>query len=144
MLLPVDLHPHAIGDLNEIRIKDINSWGELTSLLRELKQDYRLQERMLTHAEYEITKKGKVEFQKWHKKHQQAKELWRIKIYELDQDVQASPYRIIYAHHPWTQGEPKSYFQVLAVVHRSLLDYDTDNELSNRITTDYNELRQIF
>lgn len=143
-MLPIDLHPNAVKDIKELRIKDLASAGKLIALLQELKTDPNLQERMLNHGDIEEANEGRVEFQKWLKKWKQQKELWRVKVYEADKDVQALSYRIIYAHHPWTEGDPKSYFQILAVVHRNELNYDTDNDLSNRITRDYNELRGLF
>lgn len=138
MLLPVDLHPNAISDLNRLKELDPTGWAKVLALLQELKVNPDLQASMLNHDSYEEREDSRVNFQRWVEAHRAGSKLWRIKIYDLHKDVQKSPHRIIYGFHPWEQLNPRVYFLILAVVDRSF-NYEIDSEYGQRVCQNFQE-----
>ncbi len=137
----IDLHPNAQADLDSISRDDPVEFGRILSLLRELEVDRAFQQRMLDHGGIEKFGEARAEFKKWVGEHRKGNDLWRVKFLMLNRNIQLSPYRIIYAFHPWEQRDPNIYYVVLGVIHKDIFDYDdANNAVRARILKDYSEL----
>lgn len=130
----VDLHPHAAEDLRQIMQSDPDSGGKIVALIRQMKADQGLQDKLLAHNSSDEN----INVKHWWEHYKKGLNLWRLKSIAPE----AGPlkkYRVIYAYILPAQGMPPKYC-VLAVVHRDQFNYEPGNQITQRILQDYNQL----
>ena len=126
------LHPHAIDDLKALHATKPSVADEIRALLQEIKADPNLMEALTDHG-FGTNRVEPFNVSKWLKYWRQGQDLWRLKFWDLEDAGLA--YRVIYCYMP-----DELAFYVLAVAHRSHVDYDNENDLTRRVIADYEEL----
>jgi mRNA-degrading endonuclease RelE of RelBE toxin-antitoxin system len=115
------VHRDATEDLDALYESDEAAAADIEVLLEEIRDDQTLLLAMHTHqsmaARFHVS--HLLNFSIW------GRELWRLKIWELEDADRVLPYRIIYAFHG-------NVFYVLAVMHRNQ-NYEQDPHLVERI-----------
>ena len=116
---PLSFHNDVRFDLAGIKTADAAAHAQLVALLRQLKADEKLAEKLLDHG---FGAKGAEDFSvsKWLNVWKTGKDLWRLKFWDLE-DL-GLRYRVIYVYLP-----KQARFVVMAIVARGDLDYDDEN-----------------
>ena len=131
-MLVINVSREAGADLEAILEGDSDTAGKILAFLQELQGDPDLLE-CLTITEF--GKYGEEDFSAtpwWNE--QRERNLWRVKIWELEN--RGLKYRIVYGY----AGTPKQY-HILAIVHRSDIDYDDEQHpITQRVRRLYDDL----
>jgi hypothetical protein len=115
------LHQDAVADLDDLWERDPDGAADVEVLIEELRDDQGLLAAMRINQREE----GRLQFSRLHKYHIWGKNLWRVKVWELEDVQGVFPYRLIY-------GFVGDVHYVLAVMHRDR-GYDKDRQLVERI-----------
>ena len=125
------VHDDARGDLDGLWETDPVAAARVAVVLEQLEHDESLRERLLEHR-YGSNRTADFEIQKWVSQWEKNRDLWRLKIWALeDLDIR---YRVIYAY-----SIPNRSFHVLAVAHRDF-NYDESDRISQRVLRAYQDL----
>lgn len=122
--------PEAEADLEKLWSSDNAAAADLTVLVEELRDNQVTLAAMHVHQRME----GRVHISRLLEMRARRLDLWRLKVYELDDPKQIVPYRIVYAY----DNANKIYY-IIAYMHRSV-DYERDPEFSRRIQNAYKNL----
>ncbi|MBT4194780.1 MAG: hypothetical protein HOM14_08525 [Gammaproteobacteria bacterium] len=123
----------AEDDLKDLLLKDENIASKILVILQELQEDDDLLDRLTQH-DYGHPMISDFHVSKWFAQWNKGKDLWRLKIWELDNIAPKNKYRIIYAYMPL-----KNCFYVLAIAPREF-NYDEKHPISQRIIDEYQNL----
>ena len=125
------IHQDAKNDLEALWQTDPTAAARVTLVLEQLAHDQMLLDRLTQH---DFGGPGGPGFHvsKWQEQWRQGKDLWRLKIWDLDDCL--LPYRIVYA---FTPGALR--YNVLGIVPRNF-NYDPNHPLSRRILAAYSVL----
>ncbi|WP_198026747.1 hypothetical protein [Polaromonas glacialis] len=113
---PLSLHNDVKEDLSAIKIADPIAYAKIAALIRQLRADCKLAEKLLDHG-FGEKRTEELSVSKWFDVWKQGKDLWRLKSWELED--QGLKYRIIYLY---LRNEAR--FVVMAIVKRENFDYD--------------------
>jgi len=128
--MPVTVCPNAIADLRGIRQGDAAAAAAILAVLQQLHADVDLIDKLtargrLTSGDHVLSN------QRWQAIRSRAN-LWRFRILESP----ATRYRVFHAYH-WRSRR----IRVLAIVHRSQLDYDdTESPFTRRMLRDWQRI----
>lgn len=126
------IHPSADADLDSIWNIDQITAARIDAFLEEVSENNRYLDALLErHFGKDKTEDFSVD--KWVKQWHQNRDLWRAKIWDLE-DL-GIKYRIIYCYQI-----AERRFTVLAVVARDKFNYEADSEIGKRIIDDYDSL----
>ena len=125
------IHKHAEEDLDQLWIADPVAAASIDVILEEIQNDQKLLD-ALTIENFGSSKSEDFHVGKWQHFWQRGKDIWKLKIWALEQTNQR--YRVVYAY-----SVKEHYYQILAVVPRSF-NYDPASEISKRIIKDYDDL----
>ena len=125
------IHQHAEDDLESLWVTDPTTAASIEVLLEEIQGDQTLLD-ALTIDDFGSNQTEDFNVRKWQHFWKRGKDLWRLKIWDLEKSNQR--YRVIYAY-----DVKQHCYQVLAVVPRSF-DYDPASPISKRIIEDYKDL----
>src|ERR1700694_2750791 len=100
------IHDDANADLDQLWIDNPLAAALVLATLQECQADQRLLDSLLVH-DYGKDRSEEIHVSKWLQLYRQGKDLWRLKVWELED--QGVMYRIIYAYIPG-----KRVFHVLA------------------------------
>jgi mRNA-degrading endonuclease RelE of RelBE toxin-antitoxin system len=129
----LEVHEHARDDLERLRALYPKVVARVLVKLQEIKGDPIQLAALLEHG-FGRNRDEEIDVKKWLEFWRRGKDIWRLKFWELE-DV-GLKYRVVYAYVP-----DELTFYVLAVVHRSLINYDdTQHELAQRVLADYQTL----
>lgn len=130
--LTLALHDDAVADLRSVRQTDPRAAARILAILEQVKADPALLEALTDHG---FGKDGSRPFdvQKWVEVWNQQRDLWRLKIWDLER--RGIQYRIIYAYR-WRELR----YYVLAIVERRNFDYDPSSAIGRRILAAYEQL----
>jgi len=126
------IHPNAEADLDAIWNIDQTTAARIDAFLEEVSENNRYLDALLErHFGQDKTEEFSID--KWVKQWYQNRDLWRAKIWDLE-DISIK-YRIIYCYQITERR-----FTVLAVVARDKFNYEADSEIGRRIINDYDSL----
>jgi mRNA-degrading endonuclease RelE of RelBE toxin-antitoxin system len=131
MLYSITIHEDAERDLDAIWDLDEDVAAEIIALLEQAKNDQDLLE-ILTVKDFGVHGTEKIHVDKWVAQHKQGRNLWRVKIWELE--GRGIRYRIIYALDPRCRR-----YHVLGVLERDF-DYVANDDRTKRLLAAYDEL----
>lgn len=131
LIYSIKVHHDAETDIERLWDTEPDAAALVVALLEEAENDQELLE-SLTIKDFGIHGTEKIHVDKWVELHKAGKNVWRVKIWELE-DL-GLQYRIIYALDPRT-----TRYHVLAVLHRDF-NYDTNDARSKRLIAAYDEL----
>lgn len=132
MMLHLFVHHDAQKDLDELWESDEDAAALIEATLDEIRGNEALLDALLEH---DFGKRGdgaSFHVNKWVQLWRQGKDLWRLKVWELENERKR--WRIIYAYMP-----TESRYYVLGVAPREF-DYDPNHPLSQRIMAAYEDL----
>lgn len=129
----LSLHDDAQKDLDALWEADPTTCSRLEVVIEELMGNQDLLDRLSQH-DFGLYGSEKIHVSKWFEYWNQGKDIWRLKVWELEK--QGIQYRIIYAYFP-----QQSHYSILAVVHRDF-DYDPNHAVSKRLDLTYEALRE--
>lgn len=130
-MFPLYVHDDAQNDIDELWETEPDAAAGILVVLQELQGNEQLRDGLLEHR-FGSNHSADFEVQKWVEQWQQKRDLWRLKVWALE-DI-GIRYRVIYAY----SIRRKSY-HVLAVVHRDF-DYAEDHPVSQRVLRAYRDL----
>ena len=113
-------HSDVRVDLESIQRVDMHAHSKLVALLRQLKADERLAEKLLDHG-FGADRTEEFSASKWLKLWNTGKDLWRLKFWNLEN--LGLRYRVIYVYLPI-----QARFVVMAITARGDFDYDNDDD----------------
>jgi hypothetical protein len=125
------VHDSAKGDLEDLWHVAPQAAARIAVVLQELEGNQDLLDRLTQH-DFGAYGSGGIHVSKWLKQWNRGKDLWRVKIWDLEE--KGLRYRIVYAFIPG-----KKHYHVLAIAPRNF-NYDPHHELTRRILRDYGNL----
>lgn len=126
------IHPNAEIDLDSIWSLDQITAARIEAFLEEVSENTRYLDALLE-QHFGRDKTEQFSIDKWVKQWHQNRDLWRAKIWDLE-DI-GIKYRIIYCY----QIDGRK-FTVLAIVARDKFNYEANSEIGQRIINDYDSL----
>lgn len=126
----LEIHEDAENDLEDLKKSHPDVAVNILVHLQEIKNDQELLD-SLTVYNFGADRTAKYHVVKWWSFWKQGIDLWRLKIWELE-DI-GSQYRIVYAY---MRGQRE--YAVLGIAHRDW-DYDEDHEFTKRVIDAYND-----
>lgn len=130
-MIALFIHDDAKRDLLDLHESEPIVSGKLLALFEQLQGDPDLLDRLTQH-DYGAYHTGDFHVSKWQEQWRQGKDLWRLKVWDLEDD--GLRHRVIYAFQPRHQ-----HYHVLGIVPREF-DYDSSHPLAKRILAAYEEL----
>ena len=125
------IHDDAAADLEALYRTNSVAVARIVALLQEIQDSQDYLDRLTQH-DFGSYASESFHVSKWHEQWRQGRDLWRLKIWDLeDKGIQ---YRIVYA-----LARGKQHYHVLGIVPRSF-NYDSDSEITNRILKAYDDL----
>lgn len=123
----------AQSDLAKIRAADPAHAALLEVALQEVEGDPSLANNLLDHK-FGENYDGPYSVSRWTRLWKRGLDIWRLRL--MATEAAGLPYRIVYAY-----LRTQRTFCVLAIVHKSEIDYDDPNHpLTQRILATYNKL----
>lgn len=102
----------------------------ILALLQELQNDADLLDRLTQH-EYGLAGYADFNVSKWLEQWNQGRDLWRLKLWDLEEKFPDNKYRIIYAFIPL-----KQQYHVIGIVPREF-NYEANHPIAKRIIEAY-------
>lgn len=126
--------PEAESDLDELweDEKTADAAAEIEVFLEEARDDQNLLDLLTVHDFGSRPLKGRMHVSKWFEYWNQGADLWRVKLWCLE-DI-GLKYRIVYAYE-----RTKQTYHILAIVERDW-DYDSAHPITNRILASYRSI----
>ncbi len=121
----------CIDDLKALDATDPSVADEIRALLQEIKTDPNLLDALTDHG-FGADRSEPFNVSKWLTYWRQGRDLWRLKLWDLE--AAGLAYRVIYRYMP-----DELTFYILAIAHRRDVDYDNENDLTRRVIGDYEE-----
>ena len=136
-MLKLSLHPDAQRDLDGLWAVAPVAAARILVLIEQLKTDARLLDALTIHEfgadRTEAISVSKVVSQ-WHgNRKQDGKDLWRLKLWDLEK--QSLRYRVIYAYEI-----RKQRYHVLGIIDRKGYDYGPEHPFTQRILRAYDDV----
>lgn len=132
------LHSDAQADLRGIKDADINAFGRIAALLKEIKGDpYLLDAMSIQGGELEFEDGQVASVLRVQCVIHQA-DVWRLKWWESNDALM--PYRVLYGFFPAGQWRIQPAVIVLAVVDRSQYNYEPQHPITQRVLAAYRDL----
>lgn len=128
------VHRDAEEDITELSKSNPRAAARILAFLQQVKADEDLLDRMTQHDYGCHPDYADFHVSKWFEQWNQGKNLWRVKIWDLESLSRKDKYRIIYAFLPRTQD-----YCVLAIAPREF-DYDAEHPISKRVLKAYEDL----
>jgi len=126
------LHQSAADDLRRLSVPETAVVAaRIVSLIQQLNADPTALGKLLDHG-FGKFRTEDIDVSKFLKFWNKGKDLWRLKVWELED--QGFAYRVLYAYVPATHR-----FHILAVVHRDF-NYDSSHPITQRILKDLDDL----
>jgi hypothetical protein len=123
----LSFHNDVKADLAAIKAASPDTHAKLLAMLRQLKADARMAEKLLDHG-HGAQQSAQFSVSKWLREWKTGKDLWRLKFWDLES--LGLRYRVIYLYLP-----QEARFVVMAIVEREHFDYDDkDHPIRKRIT----------
>ncbi|OAI18273.1 MULTISPECIES: hypothetical protein [Methylomonas] len=124
----IEVHDDAVDDIEGISQINMSDSLKLVSFIEQLCTDQRLIAKLLENG-FGENRQGPISVKKWGSVHKlEHLPVWRLRAWDLEK--QGLNYRLIYFFN-WMD---RNYY-IMAVVHRSDLDYDDKyNEIRIRVT----------
>jgi hypothetical protein len=132
-LYKLNILPIVKEDIKAVRVRSGNAATQIIALLEQLNTDHDLLGYLLEHNHGEPDK-DLFNVSKWQAYWQNGYDLWRLKLFNLENV--GLRYRIIYAY---ALEKGIQTFYILAVIHRDF-DYDPTHEITKRLIHSYVEL----
>ncbi len=130
----LSFHPDAKTDLETLWRTSEAAAALIAALIEEIQGDPRKLDALTDH-DFGAKQTKRFHVSKWVRMWKQGLDLWRLKDWSLE--ALHLPYRIVYAYNPKTMS-----FHLLAVCHRTEIDYDDDKHpLTRRILNAYEDIR---
>lgn len=124
----LDLHRHAVEDLERIWQEQPAAAAAVVAALEQMQADPGLIDKLTRHGENEFAA-ARLNVKRWQRVRPRKGDLWRFRVL----DTPATSYRVVYGYHYQTRQ-----VCVLAVVHRREFDYDDlASDLARRILADW-------
>lgn len=124
----------AKDDLELIWLENSQIAASIAVLLQELQNDDDILDRLTQHDFGSSEIEADFHISKWYEQWNTGKDLWRLKVWELDKLYPGTKYRIIYAFIP-----SKLHYHILAIAPRNF-NYDSKSPITQRIIRAYEEL----
>jgi len=130
----ISLHKDVRDDLAAIRESDPAAHAKIAALIRQLRADSALAEKLLDHG-FGDDRREDFSVNKWLGVWKEGKDLWRLKSWDME--YQDMKYRLIYLY-----LRKEARFVVMAIVDRKSFNYDDDQDpIRKRI---YASLRHTY
>lgn len=127
------INKDAEADLEQLWEVNPRVAARIAVLLQELQVDDDLLDRLTQH-DYGQPRFSEIHVSKWFEQWNQGRDLWRVKIWDLERLGPQDKYRIIYAFMPQQQ-----HYHVLAIAPRDF-NYEADHPITQRILKSYKTL----
>lgn len=125
----IDVHEHALEDLNRIRTSSAGAVAAVLATLEQLQADPLALDKLTTFGNND-TDGTRFNVKRWESARNAKGDLWRLRVL----DTPATAYRVVYGYY-W----PSRQICVLAIASKEEFDYDTQSDLGRRILADWRD-----